>query len=140
MTRLLAIDHGRVRIGLAVTDTDRRMAFPLSTYECRDEDRDAAYFRELMKEQEVEKIILGLPLHTDGREGRAANEVREFAEWLHEVTGLPIVFFDERFSTRQAERHLWSAGLSHKQRKARRDRVAAQIILQSYLEAGCPET
>ena len=59
--------------------------------------------------------------------------------WLGEVTGRPVAFFDERFTTVEAETHLWNAGLTHKQRKARRDRVAAQILLQAYLDAGCPK-
>jgi len=67
-----------------------------------------------------------------------AGEARKFGAWLGEVTGLPVVFWDERFTTVEAESALWQAGLTHRQRKARRDRVAAQILLQAYLDAGCP--
>ena len=82
--------------------------------------------------------MVGLPVHTDGREGVKAVEARAFGRWLAETTGLPVVFWDERFSTVEAESALWQAGLTHKRRKARRDRVAAQILLQAYLDAGCP--
>jgi putative Holliday junction resolvase len=81
---------------------------------------------------------VGLPVHLDGREGSKALEARRFGQWLGEVTNLPIVFWDERFTTVEAEGYLWSAGLTHKRRKARRDQVAAQIMLQSFLDAGCP--
>ena len=77
-------------------------------------------------------------MHTDGREGVKAREARTFGAWLGDVTGLPVVFADERFTTVQAESALWDAGLTHKRRKDRRDRVAAQMLLQAYLDAGCP--
>jgi putative Holliday junction resolvase len=82
--------------------------------------------------------VVGLPVHTDGREGTKAAEARAFGAWLGEVTGLPVVFWDERFTTVEAESALWQAGLTHKKRKERRDRVAAQLMLQAYLDAGCP--
>jgi putative Holliday junction resolvase len=77
-------------------------------------------------------------VHLDGREGQKAKEARAFGTWLGGVTGLAVVYFDERFSTAQAEAALWDAGLTHQKRKERRDRVAAQIFLQAYLDAGCP--
>jgi putative Holliday junction resolvase len=83
-------------------------------------------------------VVVGLPVHLDGREGVKAVEARAFGRWLAEVTDLPVVFWDERFTTVEAESALWSAGLTHKKRRARRDRVAAQIMLQAYLDAGCP--
>ncbi len=138
-TRLLGVDYGSVRIGLAVTDPDRKFAFPLATYTCRGREQDAVYFRRLVEEEAVGQIILGLPVHLSGQEGKKAVEARAFGQWLGEVTGLPVLFWDERFTTVEAEGFLWSAGLTHKRRKERRDRVAAQILLQSYLEAGCPE-
>jgi len=137
-TKLLGVDYGSVRVGLAVTDPDRKLAFPLTTYHRRARDEDAAFFRELVEREEVGGIVVGLPIHTDGREGQKAAEARAFGKWLAETTGLPAAFFDERFTTAQAEAALWSAGLTHAKRKERRDRVAAQILLQAYLEAGCP--
>jgi putative Holliday junction resolvase len=136
--RLLGVDYGSVRVGLAVSDPDRKIAFPLTTYARRGRDQDAAYFRGLVGEEEVGGLVVGLPVHTDGREGQKAAEARAFGGWLGEVTGLPVVFWDERFTTVEAESALWQAGLTHKKRKQRRDRVAAQILLQAYLDAGCP--
>jgi putative Holliday junction resolvase len=136
--RLLGVDFGHVRVGLAVSDPDRKIAFPLTTYERRGRDADAAYFRTLVAEEAVGGLVVGLPVHLSGEEGKKAAEARAFGAWLAEATGLPVVFWDERFTTVEAESALWDAGLTHKQRKARRDRVAAQILLQAYLDAGCP--
>jgi putative Holliday junction resolvase len=137
-TRLLGVDYGTGRIGLAVSDPNRKIASPLATHARRSCDHDAAYFRDLLDEEEVGQIVVGLPVHLSGREGQKAAEARAFGKWLAEVTGLPVIFWDERFTTAQAEVHLWSAGLTHKRRKTRRDQVAAQIVLQTYLDAGCP--
>ncbi len=137
--KLLGIDYGQVRIGLAVSDPDRKLAFPLETYTRRGADRDSAHFREVVKEEGIVGLVVGLPVHTDGREGQKAAEARAFGSWLAAATGLPVVYWDERFTTVEAESALWEAGLTHKQRRARRDRVAAQILLRAYLEAGCPD-
>ncbi len=137
-TRLLGVDFGHVRVGLAVSDPDRKFAFPLATYQRRGPQADATHFRSVVEAEEVGGLVVGLPLHLDGREGEKAREARAFGAWLASVTGLPVVFWDERFTTVEAESHLWNAGLTHKKRKDRRDRVAAQILLQSYLDAGCP--
>jgi putative Holliday junction resolvase len=137
--RLLGVDYGAVRIGLAVSDAERRFATPLAVYERRGRDADAEYFRKLVAAEEITGFIVGLPVHLDGREGQKANEARAFGAWLTETTGLPVIFWDERFSTVEAESALWQAGLTHKKRKARRDSVAAQILLQAYLDAGCPK-
>jgi putative Holliday junction resolvase len=138
-TRLLGVDFGTVHIGLAVSDPDRKIAFPLATYARRGAGKDADYFRALVQEEEVAQIVLGLPIHLSGREGQKAREARSFGQWLGGVTALPVFYWDERFTTAEAESALWNAGLTHGQRKARRDRVAAQILLQAYLDAGCPE-
>ncbi|HWG42465.1 MAG TPA: Holliday junction resolvase RuvX [Gemmataceae bacterium] len=138
-TRLLGVDYGTVRIGLAISDPDRRLASPLAVYERRSREQDAAYFRAIIAAEEVGALVVGLPVHLDGREGQKAIEARAFGAWLVEMTELPVTFWDERFSTVEAESALWQAGLTHKKRKARRDRVAAQILLQAYLDAGCPD-
>jgi putative Holliday junction resolvase len=135
---LLGIDFGTVRIGLAVCDPDRVIASPLEVREREGPDRDVAYFRSLVEREQVGGLVVGLPLHTTGREGAKAQEAREFGEWLKGVTGLPVIYADERFTTAFAESALWSAGLTHKKRKARRDAVAAQMMLQAFLDAGCP--
>jgi putative Holliday junction resolvase len=137
-TRILAIDPGKARLGLAVSDPERRIASPLTTWTRRDAEQDARFLGKLIADEAVALIVIGLPVHLDGREGKQAKAARVFGAWLAQRTGLPCVFWDERFTTREAETHLWDAGLTHKRRKERRDRVAAQILLQSYLDAGCP--
>jgi putative Holliday junction resolvase len=139
VTRLLGVDFGSVRIGLAVTDPDRKIASPLSIYTRRDSAADAAFFQELAAEHDVGLFVVSLPIHLSGEEGEKARQARAFGQWLQEVTARRVVFWDERFTTVQAESALWDARLSHKQRKQRRDKVAAQMLLQAYLEAGCPE-
>lgn len=138
-TRLLGVDYGHVRVGLAVSDPGRVIASPLATYARRDPEADALYFRAVVEREEIARVVLGLPIHLDGREGQKAAEARAFGQWLAGVVGLPILFWDERFTTVEAEGHLQAAGLTSKRRRARRDRVAAQILLQAYLDAGCPD-
>ena len=136
--RLLGVDYGDVRVGLAVSDPDRKIAFPLATYVRQGRERDAMYFQALAKTEGIAGVVVGLPVHLSGKEGQKAAAARAFAAWLSQATGLPVRFWDERFSTVQAESALWAAGLTHKKRKARRDKVAAQMLLQAYLDAGCP--
>ena len=137
--RILGVDYGSVRIGLAVSDPDRRIASPLTTYQRSGKEVDAAYFKKAVEHEQIVLIVVGLPIHLSGQEGQKAKEAREFGQWLGKATSLPIVFWDERFTTVEAEGHLLSAGLTRKRRRDRRDRVAAQILLQTYLEAGCPK-
>jgi len=137
-TRLLGVDYGNVRIGLAVSDPDRRIASPFATYERKGSEPDTAYFNKLSEQENIGLIVVGLPIHLSGQEGEKAQEARKFGQWLGIATGLPIVFWDERFTTVEAEGHLLSAGLTRKRRRNRRDRVAAQILLQTFIEAGCP--
>ena len=137
--RLLGVDTGTVRVGLAVSDPDRKIASPLTTHQRQNAEKDAEYYCKLVVEEAIAGLVVGLPVHTDGREGAKAAEARAYGAWLEKVTGLPVVYFDERFTTMEAESSLWNAGLTHKQRKQRRDRVAAQMMLQGYLDAGCPK-
>jgi putative Holliday junction resolvase len=132
--RLLGVDYGKVRVGLAITDRERRLASPLDTYTRRSTEQDERFFRELLAAEDVAGLVVGLPVHNDGREGEQAVAARAFGQWLSVISGLPVVFSDERFTTVEAENALVAAGLTGKKRQARRDRVAAQIMLQSYLE------
>ena len=136
--RLLGVDYGAVRVGLAVCDADRIIASPLEVRERKGDAADAAFFKQIAEREQIGGLVVGLPMHTDGREGVKAKEARAFGTWLAEVTGLTVVYADERFSTAFAESALWAAGLTHKKRKQRRDAVAAQVMLQGYIEAGCP--
>jgi putative Holliday junction resolvase len=148
--KILAIDYGRVRIGLAISDPERRFAFPLEVYTrgqptCGHPGRKAAsldpFFDkldQLIREENVTLLLVGLPVRGDGREDQMAAEVRQFSARLAQHSGLPVVHYDERYTSVLAESLLWQAGLTHAQRKQRRDKLAAQLLLQAYLEAGCP--
>lgn len=136
--RLLGVDYGTVRVGLAISDPDRLLASPLATYPRQGPEADARYFRELAAAERAVGLVVGLPVHMSGQEGQKAAEARAFGNWLAGLTGLPVVFWDERFTSAEAERLLLDAKLTKKRRKERLDRVAAQILLQSYLDAGCP--
>jgi putative Holliday junction resolvase len=138
VSRLLGVDYGSVRLGLAVSDPDRKIASPLATYTRRTATQDAAFFRRLVEVEEIAALVVGLPVHLDGREGEKAREARAFGSWLGAATQRQVTYWDERFTTVEAEAHLLGAGLTRKHRKLRRDRVAAQILLQTFLEAGCP--
>jgi putative Holliday junction resolvase len=138
VSRLLGVDFGTIRVGLAVTDPHCKIASPLATYSRRSVEKDGDFFRDLVQTEEVGRIIVGLPVHTDGREGQKAQEARAFGQWLHQTTGKAVGFWDERFTTVEAESLLLDAGMTSKRRKARRDRLAAQIMLQGYIDAGCP--
>ena len=132
-----AIDYGDVRIGVALSDADRTMALPHATYERHSAAADAEWFRRLAREYGVTLFVVGLPVHLDGRESQKSRAARQFAQWLTAETGLPCVFFDERFTTAEAEEALRGRGLTAKRRKARRDMLAAQILLRDFLASGC---
>jgi putative Holliday junction resolvase len=139
MTRILGLDYGTRRIGASLSDPGRTIAFPLELYESRGPVADARHYGELVHENDVERIVVGLPLHTSGREGELSSRARTFGNWLAGVTGRPVFYYDERYTTVEAEQRLIDAGLTRHKRKALRDKLAAQIMLQSYLDAGCPE-
>lgn len=134
--RLAGIDFGTVRIGIALTDRERRMASPHTNYTRRSAALDADFFRRLAADEAIVQFVVGLPVHLDGHESQKSYEARTFGKWLADATGVPVVFFDERFSTSQAEDYLAGAGLTKKKRKARLDMLAAQVMLTAYLEAG----
>ena len=135
---LLGIDYGTVRVGVAVCDVDRIVASPLDTYTRKSESADATYFRKIIAEHKIVGVVVGLPLHAGGDESNTSRDARLYGAWLTSVTGLPVVYWDERLTTWLAEEALLGAKLSHAKRKDRRDRVAAQMILQGYLDAKCP--
>lgn len=133
--RLAGIDYGTVRIGVAVTDPDQRLASPLEIYARRGLAADAAWFQRLVAEERLVGFVVGLPVHTTGQESQKSQESRQFAKWLTELTGLPVRLFDERFTTANAEALLLDAGLTRKRRKERLDKLAAQILLMAYLDS-----
>ena len=134
--RIAGIDYGTVRIGIALADTDIGIPTPHANYTRRTPDLDAAYFARLAADEQIGQFVVGLPVHLHGGESRKSIESRKFGNWLSEVTGVPVEFFDERFTTVEAEQLLGAANLTKKQRQARRDQLAAQIMLTAYLESG----
>jgi putative Holliday junction resolvase len=136
--RVAGIDFGTVRIGIAISDPGRTIASPYENYTRRGPEQDARRFQRLVAEERVTRFVVGLPVHLDGRESEKSAEARRFGQWLSEVTGVPVVYFDERFTTAQAEAFLLDARLTRKRRRKRRDMLSAQILLSAYLDAGAP--
>lgn len=132
--RLVGLDYGTVRIGLAICDPSRTFCGPLTTYHRRTLSLDGEFFRKVAKDENVAGWVLGLPIHCDGNESQKSSEARKFGAWLSELTRLPVRFVDERFSTATANRLLEPAALTRKKTKDKIDRVAALVILESYLE------
>ena len=133
--RLVGIDFGTVRIGIAISDAEHRLASPYENYTCHDREADGQYFVKLIAAENVVGFVIGLPVHSSGEESAKSLEARQFGRWLTEITALPVTFYDERYTTAQAEQMLTTAELTSKRRKKRLDMVAAQIILASYLES-----
>ncbi|QDT62934.1 Putative Holliday junction resolvase [Calycomorphotria hydatis] len=132
--RLLGIDYGTVRVGLAVSDLDQGIAAPVDTLQRSNKQADERKLREVLEDYTVIGVVIGLPLHMGGEESQKSREARSFGHWMHELFGIPITFWDERCTSAVAEEHLLAAGFTSKQRKARIDKLAAQIMLQAYLD------
>jgi putative Holliday junction resolvase len=137
--RLAALDYGTVRIGVAITDPDQRLASPLEIYTRRTPEKDTAWLLGLAREERIAGFVVGLPVHTSGEESQKSHEARQFAEWVAATTMLPVRLFDERYTTSMAESLLLEAGFTKKRRKERLDKLAAQILLLAYLESSRSE-
>ncbi len=131
---VLGIDFGSKRVGLAISDAEGEFAFPAGTLERRGGARDFEALAEVIAERGVEQIVLGLPLHMNGKAGPEADRVRSFAAELTQRTGIPVDFMDERLTSAEAERVLRSTGGSGSKRRKKVDTIAASIILRTYLE------
>jgi len=129
------IDYGTVRIGIAISDPDRKIASPLENYTRRTKEQDAQRFRRLVAEEGVVLFVVGLPIHLDGGESQKSFEARQFGQWLGETTGVPVEYFDERFTSVEAEQILLEVDMTRNRRKKRLDKLAAQIMLIAYLES-----
>lgn len=134
--RIAGIDFGTVRIGIAISDARRTIASPHEIRTRGGDAADRAYFQKLARDEQISRFVVGLPVHLDGHESAKSIEARKFGAWLGEVTGVEVTYFDERFTTREAELAMAESGakLTKKQRKARLDKLAAQIMLAAYLE------
>lgn len=133
--RLAAIDYGTVRIGIALSDPSQRFASPLATIPRRPLDQEARWVIEQVREHEIRGFVVGLPLHTNGNESQKSVEARQFADWLRTVTGIPVQLFDERFTSVEAESILSGVRATRKKRKARRDMLAAQVLLTAFIDS-----
>ena len=133
--RLMGVDYGDVRIGIAFSDLLQIICSPYETYIRINEEADLKYLANLIKKQDVEIVVFGLPLNMDGTEGDRALKTREFASKLAVLVDVKVVFHDERLSSIEAEDLLISANVKREKRKQLIDKIAAQIILESYLNS-----
>lgn len=134
MARILAIDIGEKRIGIAVSDALSIIAQGLETIQRKNAEDTLNKIKDLIKKYKVSKIIVGMPLNMDGTKGPSAETIEGYVAILKKETGVDIGMVDERLTTAQGERILLDADLSRKKRKNSIDKIAAQLILQTYLD------
>ncbi len=136
--RIAGVDFGSKRIGIAIADTSLGIASPHSTCHRKSDELDAKFFTDLIASNGIERFVVGLPVHLDGQESQKSKEAREFGQWLNQLSSVPVDYFDERFTTVEADEMLASTNLTKKKRGLRRDQLAAQIMLSAYLESEGP--
>lgn len=135
MRRVLGVDYGRARIGVAISDELGLLAHPVETVPAAKLNAAAARVAEIARERDVERVVLGLPRQMSGQLGTAAEEVNAFAEKLRPLLPCPLTLWDERLSTTAAHRALRDSGQKTRQTRGVVDQVAAQMILQGYLDS-----
>jgi putative Holliday junction resolvase len=133
--RILCLDMGQKRIGVALSDPLGITAQGLEVWTRRNRQADLHHLYQIAREHQVKQIVVGLPRHMDGRPGDAAAGILEFAGALGEALGVPVTPWDERLTTAAAERMLIQADVSRRRRRQVVDQVAAVLILQSYLDS-----
>ena len=133
--RIMALDVGDRSIGVAISDALLLTAQARPTLRRKDPQSDIEHLRRLAVDNEVHQIVVGHPLHMDGKESRQSQKIARFAEQLQQTLKLPIVFWDERLTSFEAEQHLEQLGLNWRQRREQVDKIAAMIILQNYLDS-----
>ena len=134
MNRILGLDFGRARIGVAISDELQLLAHPLETIESSSADKVARRVQKIVAEKQVDCVVVGLPRQMNGAIGPAAEKTQHFVEKLRPLVSCEVVTWDERLSTVAAERALRDAGKKTRETRGIRDQVAAQIILQGYLD------
>lgn len=132
--KILSLDIGTVRIGIATSDIMEIIASAYETYRRKNLNEDVKYIASLVSKLEVGEIVIGLPLKLDGTEGQSVDMAREFGSELEKFVTCPIVYQDERLSTVTAQKILIESGMRREKRKDKVDSVAATIILQTYLD------
>jgi putative Holliday junction resolvase len=133
--RLMALDIGERRIGVALSDPGQMLARGLRVITRGSRQADASLIGSLVREHEVEKIIVGHPLRLDGSAGEQARQIEAYARELQQDTGIPVLLWDESYSTERAREAMIEAGRKRKERKERLDAVAAAVILQDYMDS-----
>jgi putative Holliday junction resolvase len=133
--RILALDHGTKRIGLALSDETATIAQPLEFLDAEPEEGFLKQLKAIVDTKQVEEILVGLPRNMNGTYGPAAEKAREFVVRLRAAFSIPIKTWDERLTSVQANRFLIEAGVRREQRKTKVDQMAAAILLQSYLDS-----
>jgi putative Holliday junction resolvase len=133
--RVLGLDLGDVRIGVAISDPDRRLAVPLGTVHVGRPPGELRAIADLVAEHGVELVVVGEPISLDGTRGDRAAHAANFADALRAFVQVPVTLHDERLSTVEAERSLRDAGVSGRRRRAVIDAAAAQVVLQAWLDA-----
>ena len=136
--RVMALDVGDKNIGVAVSDALLLTAQGRSTLRRTSWEGDLQYLRKLVEDDEVSKIVVGKPLHMDGRDSPQSRKVAKFAMKLSKSLSLPVILWDERLTSFAAEQHLQEAGLNWRNRRKHVDKVAAMFILQNYLDSQKP--
>jgi putative Holliday junction resolvase len=137
MGRILGLDMGEKFIGVALSDPSKKIAFGLETYQSKGFENDRHYLQCLIDKYEVESVVVGLPMQLNGNIGVQAEKILSFVNRLGEFLPCPILTWDERLTTRQAEKTLLEADISRKRRKRIINKLAAQLILQNYLDSEC---
>lgn len=132
--KVVGLDIGERRVGIARTDETGVLAVPAKVFQRRGLPEDVDLLAQWLKQEGAEAIVVGLPLNMDGTEGEQAGKAREFAWALAKVTGLPLFFVDERWTTKEAERAMREAGESPSRRKEKVDALSAVLILQAWLD------
>lgn len=133
--RILALDHGTKRVGVAVSDELKIIASPLEYIPAEPFADFLARLKEILREKEIELILIGMPRNMDGSYGPAALKVQEFVAVLKDALTIPIKTLDERLTTVQAQRFLIQGNVRRDKRKEKVDKTAAAILLQSYLDS-----
>lgn len=133
--RILALDHGTKRVGVAVSDELHLIAQPLEYIAPEPFAAFLTRLKEILRDKEIELILIGLPRNMDGSYGPAALKVQEFAAALKDAVAVPLKLWDERLTTTQAQKFLIQGGMRRDKRKEKVDQTAAAILLQSYLDS-----
>lgn len=133
--KIAAVDFGTVRLGVAITDFDRKIASPYENLTRKSERLDGQWFMDFVREERIVRFVVGLPLYPSGDESPKSAQAREFGAWLENLTKVPVVFYDERYSSKFADELMREAKFSQKKKQARRDMLAAYVLLSAYLEA-----